>query len=255
MPKTRQSSRKASKVSDEELQAAVLEAANMRQLLRLLGIAAYGGNYESIRRRLEVQGGVPQRFQPRRYRPGAGVRFEVTDDLLLSAASAAPTKAALLRTLGYNPTPHLYRALNQRLDALGIDAGQFGRRGWSRGLTLPPRTDLADLLCRDSRVGTNYLRRRLLREGVFAHRCVCCGFTEWEGQPVPLELDHIDGDRTNNEIGNLRLVCPNCHALTDTYRGRNVGRPHGVGELKGAAEKEDLRSVALRRLAGIVGAA
>ena len=39
-----------------------------------------------------------------------------------------------------------------------------------------------------------------------------------------LQLDHIDGDRSNNELGNLRLLCPNCHALTDTYCGRNIGR-------------------------------
>ena len=42
------------------------------------------------------------------------------------------------------------------------------------------------------------------------------------GGSIPLELDHVDGDRTNNLLCNLRLVCPNCHALTPTYRGRNI---------------------------------
>jgi hypothetical protein len=46
----------------------------------------------------------------------------------------------------------------------------------------------------------------------------------WEGGPIPLELDHVDGDRRNNDPSNLRLLCPNCHALTPTYRGRNIGR-------------------------------
>jgi predicted HNH restriction endonuclease len=42
------------------------------------------------------------------------------------------------------------------------------------------------------------------------------------GNPIPLELHHIDGDKTNNTLENFQLLCPNCHALTDSYRGKNV---------------------------------
>ncbi len=55
------------------------------------------------------------------------------------------------------------------------------------------------------------------------HKCEVCGITEWMGRPAPLELDHIDGDPTNNELHNLRLICPNCHAQTENYKGRNKG--------------------------------
>jgi len=58
------------------------------------------------------------------------------------------------------------------------------------------------------------------------HRCENkkCHRTTWCGEQIPLELDHIDGNPDNNDVSNLRLLCPNCHAMTETYKGRNVGR-------------------------------
>lgn len=57
------------------------------------------------------------------------------------------------------------------------------------------------------------------------HQCENCKLTEWIAQPIPLHLDHIDGNPTNSSKDNLRLLCPNCHAQTETYCGKNIGRP------------------------------
>lgn len=59
---------------------------------------------------------------------------------------------------------------------------------------------------------------------LYGWQCNVCRSTKWMGKDIPLELDHIDGDATNNFPDNLQLICPNCHAQTDTYKGRNVGR-------------------------------
>jgi len=70
------------------------------------------------------------------------------------------------------------------------------------------------------------------------HKCEIekCGITEWCGKPAPLQIDHIDGNPTNNDLLNLRLICANCHAQTDTFCGKNIGKnpqrkrsvsPHG----------------------------
>ena len=63
------------------------------------------------------------------------------------------------------------------------------------------------------------LRNRLVSEGLREHRCERCGNSEWQGEPIPLELHHKDGDRTNNALSNIELLCPNCHAMSDNYRG------------------------------------
>lgn len=69
---------------------------------------------------------------------------------------------------------------------------------------------------------TNKLRIRLIKEGIKEHECESCGIKDWNNNPISLELDHIDGDRTNHSLDNLRILCPNCHSQTSTYRGRNI---------------------------------
>jgi len=68
---------------------------------------------------------------------------------------------------------------------------------------------------------TGGVKRRLLETSLKEHKCEKCNLTEWNDQKIPLELNHIDGNRHNHHISNLELLCPNCHAQTDTYRGKN----------------------------------
>ena len=66
--------------------------------------------------------------------------------------------------------------------------------------------------------------KRYLREK-YNNRCQQCGWSEINkySNKVPLEADHIDGNYKNNSIKNLRLLCPNCHSLTPTYKALNKG--------------------------------
>jgi len=72
---------------------------------------------------------------------------------------------------------------------------------------------------------TGKLRQRLVNAGIKQNQCEACGITEWMGNPLPFELDHIDGNRSNNCLDNLRMLCPNCHAQTETWCRRRSSRP------------------------------
>lgn len=60
------------------------------------------------------------------------------------------------------------------------------------------------------------------------YKCENCGLEEWQKVEIPLEVHHIDGNSLNNEVDNLKLLCPNCHALTENWRGRNIGKEKTV---------------------------
>lgn len=70
---------------------------------------------------------------------------------------------------------------------------------------------------------TQRVKERLLQEGILKEQCTECGVgNEYNGKPLVLELDHINGKRNDHRLKNLRILCPNCHSQTPTFRGRKL---------------------------------
>lgn len=84
---------------------------------------------------------------------------------------------------------------------------------------------LERVLVAGSTYNRKLLKRRILEAGLVENRCQECGLGEnWNGKPLVLQLDHINGDPVDNRIDNLRMVCPNCHSQQPTFAGRNSWR-------------------------------
>lgn len=73
-----------------------------------------------------------------------------------------------------------------------------------------------------SKLLSNGALKSILKTAGRPYECDMCGISEWHGNKLSLDLDHIDGDTFNNDLNNLRFLCPNCHSTTPTYRGKNI---------------------------------
>jgi transposase len=147
-----------------------------------------------------------------------------TEVMLREAVTAANTMADVLRHFGLPQNGGSHAHLRRRINALGIDTSHFTGRAVVRADSRRRQSADAVLVLRDRgrrRAHPEVLRRAIAESGIAA-TCAECGLgSSWNGRPLILHVDHVNGKFWDCRIENLRLLCPNCHSQTPTYAGRN----------------------------------
>ncbi|MEU6894243.1 HNH endonuclease signature motif containing protein [Streptomyces sp. NPDC046557] len=206
----------------ERLVEAARGARTLTEALLKLGVDPQSGSREYIRKRLGRMGVDTSHFER------DGNRW--TRTILEEAVKASGNMYEVLRRLGIEAVGGQHAHISRRVRALGIDTSHFSGPTRTDRMRENHRRRSADEILREERAPharrtpSAMLRRAMLDLGV-EDRCADCGTAPiWLGEPLPLEVDHINGDWRDNRAENLRLLCPNCHSTTDTYRGRGKAR-------------------------------
>jgi 5-methylcytosine-specific restriction endonuclease McrA len=147
-----------------------------------------------------------------------------TKEQLIDAIKNSRSIRQALLNLNISAQGGNYRIIHKAIKDYDIDINHFTQKGWSKNKILGPKHPIEDYINNLKSIGSYRLKQRLLKEQILQKKCYNCESITWLDKEIPLELDHIDGNHLNNNLNNLRLLCPNCHALTETYRGKNQKR-------------------------------
>ncbi|MEU1671318.1 HNH endonuclease signature motif containing protein [Streptomyces roseifaciens] len=195
----------------EALAEAAESSRTLSEALEKLGVDPKSSRRRYLHDRMRKLGVDTSHFE----REGARWTKEILED----AVAASSNMYEVLHRLSVDVVGGQHAHISRRVRAFGIDTSHFtaAAPGSRKRRRSPEELLTVQTSSKARREQSCRLKGALLALGV-ADRCVLCGIeATWQGYPLPLEVDHIDGDWRNNRIENLRLVCPNCHAVTGTW--------------------------------------
>ncbi len=209
-------------LNDDQLVKAVAASTSFGMVARSLRPELPQGIYGRARRRaLELK------LDTSHFTRRKQAKTRWTDEALRAAVATSMSLADVLRKLGLVPAGGNYDAVQRKIAEAALDTSHFTGQGWNVGgkFVPAPARPLEHVLVAGQWTASHKLKQRLFREGLKCPACELCGWAERSADGrVPVELDHINGDRNDNRLVNLRVLCPNCHSLQPTHRGLNQKR-------------------------------
>lgn len=146
-----------------------------------------------------------------------------TDEQFTEAVKESFSIRETLNRLDVIPSGGNYFTFHNHLKRLELDISHFdGGATHKKSKPNSVKLPLNEILILNSPAPNAAIKKRLFAEGIKKRICEYCSLSEWMGEPIPLELEHVNGNNRDNRLENLKIICPNCHALTPTYRGRNA---------------------------------
>lgn len=199
--------------SPEELAAAAASSDSVRGTARALEMPDDGRSRAALGKALRRHGIDTSHFR--------NARSAVPEEALRAAVPGATSYADLLRALALDFTEVNRRRVRRRVTQLGLDVSHFARRPWAAARAVAPKAVAPGVLTLQPEGSARINRARLhsaLQQVGVPYACAGCGNPgEWLGRSLTLQIDHVSGDWLDNRRENLRYLCPNCHALTDTW--------------------------------------
>ncbi|MGW2721887.1 HNH endonuclease signature motif containing protein [Streptomyces sp. NPDC001492] len=212
----------ASAYTRERLEEAARGARTLSEALVSLGVDPKSWKRRYVRERMKKLGVDVSHFE----REGA----KWTREILEPVVAASTSVNEVLRRLGLDVVGGHHTHISRRIKAYGLDTSHFTavvrteRQRYNQRRRTAEEILIEETSTHARRIPSSRLKRAMGEVGM-EERCAICGIEPvWLGEPLPLEVDHIDGNWRNNRLDNLRLLCPNCHSTTDSYRGRSKGR-------------------------------
>lgn len=160
-----------------------------------------------------------------------------TKEWLTELCKDSYSYAEVLKKAGRKQGGGAQATLKKKIQEFNIDISHFTGQKWYdapgkvnnfTGIS-QEKYSLDEVFIQNSPVSQKVLRGYIERHNILEYKCQVCGCDgHWQGGRIALEIHHINGDNKDNRIENLQYLCPNCHALTDNYRGKNVGRKINV---------------------------
>ena len=144
-----------------------------------------------------------------------------SDEELKDAVAKSYSYSNVFDLLGMRKSGPAHKLLKERILDLGLDTSHFYTKKKQQGV----KRGLDEYLVLDGPpIGSHVLKQRLVREGRLDLKCSDCGMVEWRGRTNIFDLDHINGNRNDNRIENLRILCVLCHRITETWGNSAVQR-------------------------------